>query len=167
MKLREKYARSMEERLLSKDVVVPRILFLAPDEGFTVGPFSWEEIWVEEEELNPRKPQESLIYLRQKGLTEKGKLFFWLEAKIYLENSLVEEKIKETNDLNELLILCGCTKVKFGENRIGLNKEEDGEDWLEIKRDIIWNNQKLGVETRYFHPGLTKLIIPGELELGK
>ncbi len=168
MKLRERYARSMERRLKSRELLPQRITISTKDGKvpFAIGPLSWEELRVEKSYLHRRKPQEALIYLRQEGTLGDEKAFYWFEAHTYLEKDLLEQNISRARNLNDLLSLCDCEKVHHSHNTISLvNAEEDGRILIQLQRDIIWNDYIIGREKHRFDLNKVELSVPGEVML--
>lgn len=169
MKLRERYARSIEERLEEKEIWPRRITMILKEDmaSVTLGPMEWEEIRLEEDSnLNRRKPLDSFIRLRQKGFLDNNRPFYWLDARAYLEKDQLEKYASMASSMEELLQMCGCQKIQFSENRISLVQRSDEPSLaLKLERDICWSDFIIGRETRYYLPEAVELMVPGEVIL--
>ncbi|KXS42794.1 MULTISPECIES: UTRA domain-containing protein [unclassified Candidatus Frackibacter] len=175
MKLREKYARNMEERLQVKESNSQKaeVRLINQKGEVTTGKIKLSKITNKEfRDLRKTHPEQELYKISQKRMID-GEIFGVQEIITYLNPEINKERIENLDSLYELFGDQSVNKLNFKNN---IMQVENANQFLAKLLGISNNNpiiksQKLiliaqmpiAIENCFFDADKVQLIIPGEL----
>lgn len=175
MKLREKYARSMEKRLQTPEETENTLsVSLRPVHGqMEVADLGIEELLEEEyDDLQKINKEERLWRIHQLHQTDR-KPFCVKELITFFPDDLTAETLESLESVYELFGRKGINRLQFKEHivrfeqpteetrlRLGLTKSELV---MVVSRYILLNKISIGTENYYFKADQIQMSIPGEL----
>lgn len=174
MKLREKYARNMEERLQVKDGNSQKAeIRLTNQQGdMETGKVRFNQIAEQEfDELQRIDSEQELYKVSQRQLVD-GEPFGLQEVITYLDSEVMKEKSQDLNSLYELFGEDSLSKLKFKNNVMQVETANQFlAKLLDIDRDApIIKSQRLiligklpvAIENCFFDANEVELVVPGE-----
>lgn len=175
MELREKYARSMEKRLETKDEPDFKMaLKLKPTNGdMEISELGIEKLLDEEfEDLQKINNEENLWRIRE-TCHSGGRPFCVKELISYFTNDLNNENIEDLGSVYNLFAGKGINRLQFMENIVRFEKPDElvrkklnltkHENTLVISRYILLNKIPIGLQKYYLCPEEVEMTFPGEL----
>ncbi|ADL11897.1 UTRA domain-containing protein [Acetohalobium arabaticum] len=174
MKLREKYARNMEERLQVKDGNSQKAeIRLTNQQGdMETGNIRFNQITEQEfDELQKIDSEQELYKVSQRQLVN-GEPFGLQEVITYLDSEVIEEKNQDLNSLYELFGEDSLSKLKFKNNVMQVETANQFlAKLLDIDRDapiiksqrlILIGKMSVAIENCFFDANEVELVVPGE-----
>ena len=175
MKLREKYARSMEKRLQTQDEPeIANSIRLRPIGGMLeIGEMVIEPLHDEEyEDLQKINRDEKLWRISQVYFSD-GKPFCIKQLVTYFPGDLSSEKMESLDSVYEVFGRKGINRLQFKENIFKFDQTADdmrdllglkkADQMMSISRYILLNKIPIGLESFYFRMDKVEMRFPGEL----
>lgn len=174
MKLREKYARNMEERLQVKDGNSQKAeVRLTNQKGdMETGDVRFNQITEQEfQELQKTDPEQELYKVSQKQLVDEEP-FGLQEIITYLDSETIGEKTQNLNSLYELFGENSISKLKFKNNVMQVEIANrflaklldisSSDPIIKSQRLILIGNMPIAIENCFFNANEVQLVVPGE-----
>ncbi|SJZ95495.1 GntR family transcriptional regulator [Selenihalanaerobacter shriftii] len=174
MKLREKYARNMEERLQVKESNSQKaeIRLINQKGEVTTSNIKLDKISDKEfRELRKTNPEQELYKISQKRMIDKD-IFGRQEIITYLDSGINKERIQNLDSLYELFGSKNINKLNFKNNimeveiankflakLLGINKSKP---IIKSQRLILVSKMPIAIENCFFDAEQIQLIVPGE-----
>lgn len=175
MKLREKYARSMEKRLQVQDEPDPQnsIRLRSLDGTLKAGEMTVEALLDEEyEDLQKINRDEKLWRISQLYFSD-GRPFSVKELVTYFPGDLDCEKMESLDSVYEIFGRKGINRLQFKENVIKFEQPSEearkllglkkNDQIMSVSRYILLNKIPIGLECLYFRVDKVELSFSGEL----
>ncbi|MBM7624614.1 UTRA domain-containing protein [Sporohalobacter salinus] len=174
MKLREKYARNMEERLQVKDGNSQKaeVRLINQKGKMETGDVRFNQITEQEfQELRKTDPEQELYKVSQKQLVDEEP-FGLQEVITYLDSEIIEEKSQKLNSLYELFGENSISKLKFKNNVMQVEMAnrflakllsiDSGAPIIKSQRLILVSKMPIAIENCFFDADKVQLVVPGE-----